>query len=297
MRLVFSLFLPLLFLSCARMPTPVDMPPAAALRVLTFNILKGGTELGQPLAQTAKVIEASGANVVILQEQDGAAKGLARLLRWHYHVVSKSVAVMSPYPLTAHYANGAAVEYAPGKRAHVFGCHLEAYPYGPYDLRDDTTLTADALVATAVETRAHQIGPILEAMAPHVDSGEPVFLGGDFNEPSHLDWTAATAAAGMHFGRAVAWPTSRAVCSAGLTDAYRAVHADPVVKPGETWTPLRDTADEVHDRIDQIYYAGEGIGLVEALVVGEATAHADVVVTPYPSDHRAVLAVFSLSGR
>jgi endonuclease/exonuclease/phosphatase family metal-dependent hydrolase len=179
----------------------------------------------------------------------------------------------------------------------VFGCHLEAYPYGPYDLRDDPTLTTDALVAVATETRGHQIGPILAEMTPLVDRGEPVFLGGDFNEPSHLDWTEDSAKAGQHFGRAVPWPTSRAIHATGLADAYRMVHPDPEVRPADTWTPLKKTPDEVHDRIDKLYFAGKGVLVTGASVVGEDVAHADIVVTPYPSDHRAVCGTFSVPVR
>jgi endonuclease/exonuclease/phosphatase family metal-dependent hydrolase len=37
------------------------------LRVMTYNVLNGGTRRGQPLSQTAKVIQASGADIVGLQ--------------------------------------------------------------------------------------------------------------------------------------------------------------------------------------------------------------------------------------
>ena len=53
-------------------------------------------------------------------------------------------------------------------------------------------------------------------MSPAISSGSPVFLTGDFNEPSHLDWTQAAANAGLHFGKKVDWPTSHAVVNAGL---------------------------------------------------------------------------------
>lgn len=289
-----SLIALLVLAGCARM-TSYEIPPATdELRVLTFNILMGGTELGQPLSQTAKVITDSGANVAILQEQNGSAKRIARMLKWNVHVVSKSVAILSPYPLAERHVNGAAVEYAPGALAHVFGCHLEAYPYGPYDLRDDPALAPEVLIATATETRGHQIGPILKEMAPFIARGEPVYLGGDFNEPSHLDWCEAASAAGLHFARAVAWPTSTSVTTAGMTDAYRAICPDAVAHTGETWTPLPE-ANEVHDRIDKIYFSGMGVIPTGAQIVGEDTAHADIEVTPYPSDHRAVLATFKIS--
>ena len=68
-------------------------------------------------------------------------------------------------------------------------------------------------------------------------SGQPVFLIGDFNEPSHLDWTQAAANAGLHFGKKVDWPTSRAVTNAGLTDSFRQLRPDEINDRGKTWTP------------------------------------------------------------
>ena len=47
-----------------------------SLRVMTYNVLYGG----KPLSQTAKVIQASGADIVGLQEIGPSVKDLAALL-------------------------------------------------------------------------------------------------------------------------------------------------------------------------------------------------------------------------
>jgi hypothetical protein len=39
-----------------------------------------------------------------------------------------------------------------------------------------------------------------------------------------------------------------------------------------------------------VFAGGPGVAVKCAEVVGESAAHADLVVTPYPSDHRAVVA-------
>jgi endonuclease/exonuclease/phosphatase family metal-dependent hydrolase len=260
---------------------------------MTFNILKGGVELGQPLAQTVKVIQTAQADLVILQEQNGAAKPLARALEFDCHVVSDRVAILSRFPIVDRFDSGVAVAYQPGRKAYAFGVHLEAYPYGPYDLRDYPALTPEQLVATARDTRDHQIKPVLEEMRSFVAEGAPVFLGGDFNEPSHLDWTQQAAEGSLNFGAVVLWPTSRAVADAGLSDSYRTAHADPVAMRGLTWTPL-PAPNEVHDRIDLLYHAGTGVEVVTAEVVGEDPELADIVVQPYPSDHRGVVASYQI---
>ena len=48
-------------------------------------------------------------------------------------------------------------------------------------------------------------------------------------------------------------------------------------------------------RIDYVYFKGEGIQVIEAKIIGEKKEKADIVVSPYPSDHRAVVATFSLA--
>ena len=46
-----------------------------------------------------------------------------------------------------------------------------------------------------------------------------------------------------------------------------------------------DAAD--HDRIDFVYSRGKGEKLQEAKIVGESEEDAGIVVSPFPSDHRA----------
>jgi len=84
--------------------------------------------------------------------------------------------------------------------------------------------------------RVAAIGAVLAAMQPQIADRAltDVVLTGDFNAPSHLDWTEATRAQHCDIG-AVAWPVEQA----GLVDTYRAVHADPAADAGNTWSPIR----------------------------------------------------------
>jgi len=45
-----------------------------------------------------------------------------------------------------------------------------------------------------------------------------------------------------------------------------------------------------------VYFKGRGVTVTDAKVIGENDENADIVVAPYPSDHRAVVATFTLSG-
>ena len=130
-------------------------------------------------------------------------------------------------------------------------------------------------------------------------NGEPVFLTGDFNEPSHLDWTEEAAQSGLHSLK-VAYPTSRQVAKAGLKDAFRERYPDPVAVPGATWptggyleTPASSIPDP-EDRIDFVYFTGTEIRVKSVQRLGEAAETSEIAFPEYPSDHRAVLATFEL---
>ena len=135
-------------------------------------------------------------------------------------------------------------------------------------------------------------------------SGVPVFVTGDFNEPSHLDWTQAAAdATARPYDLKVEYPASKKMATLGMSDTFRTIWPDEVVRTGYTWTPGSPPpnigATEVHDRIDFVYYAGTGVTATAAVTVGlDATnPNTDIAITGYPSDHRAVLGTFDLSGQ
>ncbi|MEQ7052677.1 hypothetical protein ABN764_18720 [Paenibacillaceae sp. P-4] len=79
-------------------------------------------------------------------------------------------------------------------------------------------------------------------------------------------------------------------------DSYREVHSDPLTKPAVTWTPGGNghiALDEVHDRIDFVY-AGGPSATIDSRIVGERGPYTDIAITPWPSDHRAVVSTFEL---
>jgi hypothetical protein len=178
--------------------------------------------------------------------------------------------------------------------------HLTPYPYQPYDIRDGLISTEAQAIGAAQATRGASVTALISGMTPAIASGAPVFLVGDFNEPSHLDWTQEAAAAGLNFGRKVEWPASRAVTSAGLVDAFRELRPDEVADRGETWTPGAPAPNidpnDVHDRIDFVYYTGANVMPTSALVLGydRNDPNTDIGIQPYPSDHRSVVVEFNV---
>ena len=89
-----------------------------------------------------------------------------------------------------------------------------------------------------------------------LEADTPLLVGGDWNTPSHLDWTADTARV-YRFRRALDLPVSRAVHREGFVDVFREVHPNAVMRPGITWSPMfrsrRDGKQQTFARIDRLY--------------------------------------------
>ncbi len=271
------------------------------IRVMSFNLLRGGAGRGQPLAQSAKVIELAGADLVGLQEAGGKAAELAKILGWNASDNGPK-AILTRHEIVGRHLSGVKVRLPSGQEFYVFNIHFKPAPYQPYQLlgipygRAPFLKTEADAVASAWKTRGPQVEALLREIQSLPDQDLPVFLTGDFNEPSHLDWTARAAEAGRHPIK-VAYPVSEALVKAGFQDSWRQVHPDELAKPGFTWTPLTKADDpkDHHDRIDFVYFRGEDLRIRRAQVIGENKENADLVVAPYPSDHRAVVASFEFA--
>ena len=102
-------------------------------------------------------------------------------------------------------------------------------------------------------------------------AGIPVFLTGDFNSPSYLDWTPAVARRPR--GRAVPRPLAGQQGAGGRrlrATPTATLHPDPVADPGFTWSPggPETRPHDVFDRIDWVLHAGPAT-TVSSRLVGE----------------------------
>ena len=236
--------------------------PLAELTVLAWNIWHGGRRDGDEIGldRTVEIIESSGADVVCMQETYGSGARIADALGYHFYLRSSNLSVMSRFPIRATHDlfepfrfGGVTLELAPEQEVKVFSLWIHYLPDYAAALRDGAT--TEALVAADEETRGAEIRAILAALEPTITESEPVIVAGDFNSPSHLDWTEA--AREQHMGLVVPWPVSTAMAAAGFVDVFRAVHADPRAEPGRTWSPR--FTDAWQDRIDYVYFRGAGI--------------------------------------
>ena len=288
----------------------------STLRVMSYNIHRGGVVLlKQPLSQTAKVIQVAKADIVGIQEtrspRGDTLEDLAKLLGWNH---DEGSGIVTRYEIVEHfkagkdYKGGIKVKLASDKNAYIFNLHLPSHPYQPYQLlgirpkwhkhtNNITFIKTEAeTIEWAKKARGAEIGKLLRQVKSIPDKEVPVFVVGDFNEPSHLDWTEAAAKAGRHPIK-VAYPTSSSMLEAGFTDSYRTLYPDEMKNPGITWSPAYKVGDPRthHDRIDFVYFKGKGLEVKEVKILGENEKNADLVVSPYPSDHRAVVATFTLA--
>ena len=293
---------------------------ATDLTVMSFNIWGGGMNEQKPIDETVAAIKAVNPDIIGIQETrlesdpctadvcppvgESVALKLAEALG--YHVLDQTAvnpalwanAILSRYPILKPTTNqlGAEIDVG-GRKVYAFNIHLDDSPYQPYQLLgieygDAPFIKTEAEAVTfATETRGPAID-ILEKDLAEAAGAEAVLLFGDFNEPSHRDWTEAAAQTGRHPIK-VAWPTTMRIEGLGFVDLFRAANSDEVAKPAFTWTPTSDPSakDDHHDRIDFAFGKAATLSVVKSGIVGEKAPEADVVVTPWPADHRAVYAV------
>lgn len=287
------------------------------LRVMSYNTWGAGLNEWKGVEETVAVIRAAGADIVGLQETraepetctatdckaegDSRAPAIAAALGWH--VMDQTAespalwanAVISRYPITGMSPGGLGVKIdVEGKEVWLFNIHLDDEPYQPYQLKGieygpaPFITTAEEAVKWAAETR----GPVMDLLFADMETAAnaaAVFVTGDFNEPSHLDWTSMVAEEGLK-PVAVDWPATMRLFEAGFTDTYRQIYPDATMKPAFTWTPYyaEDAEDDTPDRIDFVF--AKGATVTDAAIVGEDGPRSDIIVTPWPSDHRAVVA-------
>ncbi|MDH4442726.1 MAG: endonuclease/exonuclease/phosphatase family protein [Rhizobium sp.] len=302
-------------------PSLVVAQDPMELTVMSFNIWGGGGNAGKSVDETVAVIKTVGADIVGIQETrlepdpctaescsatgESKARAIAEKLGYFFYDQGQQNAALWANAILSRYPTGKATPHdlgveidVNGRKVYAFNLHLTDFPYQPYQLLNIEYGTAPFLKTAAEAELAAKAarGPALDlffADLKHADGADAAFVFGDFNEPSHLDWTDAAVRAGRH-PLAVGYPSSRRIeAEGGFIDLFRAAFPDPVAKPGCTWTPTSEptASDDHHDRIDYTLGRAKNLTVIKAGIVGEKTPEADIVVTPWPSDHRASMAV------
>ncbi len=255
----------------------------------------------------------------------------------YYGFYSDDTGLLSRYPITDSVAvfpvkndHGSVhklVSSVHGREVAVYTAHLDYLDDAYYNVRgyDGSTwreiplpkTVEEVLERNAKSQRDEGIAAFIAEARKDLAAGRCVILGGDFNEPSHLDWTEATRYLYDHRGMVIPWPQTVALEKAGYTDCFRAIYPNPVTHPGITfptdnplvpverltWAP---NADE-RDRIDYLFCQGRGLQVTDCRLFGPEGSIAygrrvpnsvsDRFIKPlgvWPTDHKALLATFRL---
>ena len=210
----------------------------------------------------------------------------------------------------------------------VYTAHLDYRHCAYYNVRgyDGTTWKEIPVPGTVGEVLAYNdasvrddaIREFIKMAKEDTAKGRLVVIGGDFNEPSHLDWTRETKDLYDHNGLIIPWTVTLELDNAGFMDSYRVKYPDIMKYPGFTypsdnvdmpinkltWAPKSDE----RDRIDYIfYYPDPKLELKDAIIFGPSAcivksvrmeeSSKDKYIKPlgiWPTDHKGLLVKFKL---
>ena len=324
------------------------MAAARELRVLQLNIWQEGTSVPDGYAALVDEIAYADADFVMLSEVrnyrdtrfcDRIVESLRAKGKTYYSFKSKDSGLLSRFPISDsvtifpekddHGSMYKLVATLPeGQKVSVYTTHLDYrncayYRVRGYDgstwaeLSEPDTDLASIMADNVASQRDDAVRLFIADAARDAAAGHLILLGGDFNEPSHLDWTEATKDSADHRGMVVPWTVTMLLDGAGYADAYRVKYLDPVTHPGYTypadcpgaemrqllWAPK---ADE-RERIDFIFYRPDKrLKLKEVTIFGPrgsvqrgrrmVESSQDPFLLPstanWPTDHKGVLATF-----
>lgn len=207
----------------------------------------------------------------------------------------------------------------PNKFVNMWGVHLDWRDYGPYTACfEKPKRPTDIYPKLYYNEHKHKgeqnhlgrMNNIVSLMnhAPFSKNMQdsdsiPLFVAGDFNTPSHLDWTEQMRL--LHCNTSYEWPVSKLLHDSAFKDSYRQVYPNPGVSTGFTWTPLHKMSPddpsgqrpEPQDRIDFIYYRGKFVRAKRSSVYkgfDEMKLYPSHRDNDWPSDHAAVMSDFEI---
>lgn len=306
-------------------------------KILSFNIEYGAAKYG--VDKVVDIIKNSGADVAILTEvseidpqykpieSKNTGKNVASKLGWNcVSVPSNDTVIISKYPLVVQNKDlGSALV---NNKFYIIPVHLPDFPYQPFQVTkipycydqcqknvkmDNFGMGVNGvqshnpdqelkLMSEATKARGSQMMHIIaEINKLKSNDNKPIIIGGDFNEPSHLDWSLKAFENNIHPAK-VQYPTSSLLYANGFVDTYRQIYKDEVSEPGYTWPARMDevikdqfennvqsskakftNVDQkyIQDRIDFIYVTQDVL-----------VRNVEKILTP--SDHYALLASVSM---
>lgn len=316
------------------------------LKVLQLNIWQEGTMVNGGYTAIVNEIYVLQPDLVTLSEVrnykdlDFCQKLVQSLLekgKQYYSFYSNGAGILSAFPISSHgtiFSDKGeickAITNIKGHEIAVYSAHLDYLNYAVYLPRgysgttwkklDKPVSDIKAILADNLASKRDEaIAAFITESKKDIAMGRLVFLGGDFNEASHLDWVKSTKDSFDHNGLVIPWQNSITLYKNGFKDSFRIKYPDPLKNPGFTFPASNDQveikslawapdADE-RERIDFIYYyPNKHLKLENSSVVGPSASilrnerkeekDADSFIKPksiWPTDHKGLLSVFKLN--
>ena len=178
---------------------PENQPGADSLRVMTWNIWRGGREDGEQAGpqRVIDVIKKSGADIIAMQETYGSGEIVSKGLGFNYQSRGTNLSIHSRYKILEDISvfeefkcTGSLIEL-PNKHQLAFYCIW--LPYGEDiwlpGVRENTSIE---IMQAACKPSADDLQKIMTQIKKRLNDPKyanvSVMIAGDFNSMSHLDY-------------------------------------------------------------------------------------------------------------
>ncbi|CAD5218140.1 unnamed protein product [Bursaphelenchus okinawaensis] len=292
------------------------------LRIMTFNTWNMGRYVHDGRQKIAKHIKLNNVDVVGLQEVR-ATEEIEEVVKhlntdstetWSY-IYYGNCAIVTKHTINlksvAKTTSGVGVQILldSKRKLMLYSLHMAYTNYAPYALmyrQSNVKALLDYGECSDQHCRCGNAKDLVKSQEFQDALGrtktEPLFVLGDFNSPSHLDY--AENLKHLHYGYSYQFPSTFIIQNAtGMVDSYRELYPDVEKYPGASWSTVNvvmNTVDfnymirEPQDRIDFILYKSSSVKAVKSgRYAGDfVTYPKDIVNNDWPSDHYAYISEF-----
>lgn len=278
--------------------------------VINTNINYCGDAHDESLSRMIKLVRNKKVDIIALQEahticfQKGRHFGeeLAEKLGANVYSGINGTSIVSRHPIHHKQNNGVIIDL--GKHKVLYKVvHLTDVPFQPFQIagveygKYPRIKTAEEAERSSKRSRAKELEWYLRGTRTEtctIDEKEydidGVLMSGDFNEPSHFDWSEKAAEKKI-VAFPVNWYCSRRLESMGFIDVYRYTHPSELRYPGYTWgvAPYDSWSKGAYEgrikkeRIDFIY--SKRLDIVGCSIIGPDEKD-------WISDHASLIAKF-----